>query len=532
MKYFWLFFVGVGLLGLGQQVTATRPYREIYANTRFGLTLSYPSGWVVSENEGLLDLLNPVDMSQTIDGPAMAGISVKMIANGDNRSLETIAQLLLTETTDASEAIPLQIVPLTLTNPQIQQAITVYGLPSLTTDYVVLTAMPQRVYMWSVNLGFLVDPLAYRPKYDAILLDLLNTAQWSEPTWGGDELREPVSVAAMPIASEFSYPLGDPAQTHWGLLQAFNHFSTNPRYESYHAAEDWYQRGGPTAGEPVYAVADGVVKYAAAANYPGEVVIVEHLLPNGETWYSSYGHLGSRLVNRGEVVQRRQPLGTIYDWPGNSHLHFEIRQFFITDVINGPHAALTRHRNYPPGPGYWPVGDFKTTQERPLDRGWVEPSAFIKSHPRYQPLQPDTIYGQIKLQGQTVYSDTEVFLSLGACNTQPLTPTLRTKTDIYGYFVLTPQLGEVYPCLQAQRPGYITAQGTDPVLGDMGTITLLAGDVWPDNKVNIFDLSLMAAHYQTAEATLDLNNDGQVSILDLVLTASNYGQHGPLTRWE
>jgi hypothetical protein len=30
----------------------------------------------------------------------------------------------------------------------------------------------------------------------------------------------------------------------------------------------------------------------------------------------------------------------------------------------------------------------------------------------------------------------------------------------------------------------------------------------------------------------DLNGDGQVDIIDLVLTAGNYGQRGPLTNWQ
>jgi len=514
-------------------VHAAMPRAQVLTNARFGLTLTYPDGWVISENDGLIDLLNPTDMSQTIDGPAMAGISVKMFANQDNRSLDEIAQLLLAQTM-STEPIQLNLVPLTLSNSQISAAMTVYGLPSMTTDYVVLIAAPQRVYMWSVNLGFLIDPLRYRPKYDQILLDILNSLQLSQATWDGYTLDEPVTIAATTVTTEFGYPLGDPVTTSWGLMQAFNHFFADPRYNSYHAAEDWYQRGGTTAGEPVYAVADGVVKYAAAANYPGDVVILEHLLPDNQIYYSMYGHMGSHLVNQGQSVTRGQQLGTIYNWPGNSHLHFEIRKFFVADVINGAHSALTRHRNYPPGPGYWPVGDFKQTNERPPDRGWLEPSVFIKAHQRYRSLLTNEIYGQVKLQGQASYSNSTVILSNQPCGTISLTQTqiVITQTDSYGYFTLTPSATITYPCLQIIHTGYLSAQKVDPTRGDMGTMTLLAGDLVADDQINIFDLSLMASYYETTDAPFDLNLDGNVNILDLALLASNYGQHGPISHWE
>jgi YVTN family beta-propeller protein len=48
------------------------------------------------------------------------------------------------------------------------------------------------------------------------------------------------------------------------------------------------------------------------------------------------------------------------------------------------------------------------------------------------------------------------------------------------------------------------------------------GDVNGDSLIDIFDLTLIAAHFGTSDATADLNADGQVNILDLVLVASSY----------
>jgi YVTN family beta-propeller protein len=52
-------------------------------------------------------------------------------------------------------------------------------------------------------------------------------------------------------------------------------------------------------------------------------------------------------------------------------------------------------------------------------------------------------------------------------------------------------------------------------------------DVNGDGQVDILDLSLVAAHYGSAEATADLNGDGVVDILDLTLVAGAYGQKLP-----
>jgi len=111
-------------------------------------------------------------------------------------------------------------------------------------------------------------------------------------------------------------------------------------------------------GEPVYAVAAGVVRVSdgpglnaderesdsedragrrSSSPRPkmqwGNVVTIEHRLPGGDYFTTVYGHLGSdRLVKAGDVVEAGQPIGTIgrkharINGGFDPHLHFAVRR--------------------------------------------------------------------------------------------------------------------------------------------------------------------------------------------------------------
>src|SRR6185436_10841287 len=94
-------------------------------------------------------------------------------------------------------------------------------------------------------------------------------------------------------------------------------------------------------------------------------------------------HIDALAVTEDEQVAEGQVLGQICAWPGdisNSHLHFEIRSFYLKDHVNGESSACPfRHKNFPPGPGYWPIcGSYR--DEKPADEGWLDPSDFILAH--------------------------------------------------------------------------------------------------------------------------------------------------------
>ena len=75
-------------------------------------------------------------------------------------------------------------------------------------------------------------------------------------------------------------------------------------------------------GQPVSAVHDGVVTYAAPFTGYGTLVIVDH----GDGAHTLYGHLSSVAVNKGDRVQPRTRLGGSGRNPaGNPALYFELR---------------------------------------------------------------------------------------------------------------------------------------------------------------------------------------------------------------
>ena len=80
----------------------------------------------------------------------------------------------------------------------------------------------------------------------------------------------------------------------------------------------------------------------------------------------------------------------------------------------------------------------------------------------------------------------------------------------------------------AQGSANISAGGTStkPV------ISLLAGDLDGNNVIDQFDALTIGMSYNTATpSAADLNNDGNINVLDLELLAQNYRDTGP-SIWE
>jgi len=133
-----------------------------------------------------------------------------------------------------------------------------------------------------------------------------------------------------------------------------------------HCGEDLNGNGGGNTdyGDPVYAIADGVVKTAAdeGAGW-GDIITVTHALPAaGAATYkaveSQYAHLSAMYVNSGDTVRRGDLIGAIGDADGAyiAHLHFEMRW----------------DENQPPGGTGYDCWDTTT--------GMFDPSDFIDTH--------------------------------------------------------------------------------------------------------------------------------------------------------
>jgi len=143
-----------------------------------------------------------------------------------------------------------------------------------------------------------------------------------------------------------------------------------------HTGENWYGIDRNAIEADVIASADGEVVYADF-DYPGRVVIVQH----EESLYSVYGHLDYALsVDVGQRVNRGERLGSPLAFPDGierTHLHFEIRSFYISDLINGNHPShgFTCGYQCPPGPGYWPID----AVNHPSELGWMNPTHVIQN---------------------------------------------------------------------------------------------------------------------------------------------------------
>ncbi len=171
----------------------------------------------------------------------------------------------------------------------------------------------------------------------------------------------PVLTARKSIADSFAYPIGKSetvtqAKDRDGWYNALDFGSSD------HVGEDWNKNtGGNTdCGEPVYASANGTISYAADAGPGwGNVVIIEHTLPNGEKVQTLYAHMQEILKTTGEIKKREQ-LGKVGNANGRylCHLHFELRS---------PDSPMWNQA----GGGY--------SADR---KGWLDPSEFIDKQRR------------------------------------------------------------------------------------------------------------------------------------------------------
>ena len=159
------------------------------------------------------------------------------------------------------------------------------------------------------------------------------------------------------IADKFAYPIGATESITQAKDRKDDWYNAQDFTRNNHLGEDWNANtGGNTdCGEPVFAAANGTITVAedAGAGW-GNVVIIEHNLPNGERVQTLYGHLQKITKTSGEVKLREQ-IGEVGNASGTylCHLHFELR---TADCPMWNKA----------GAGY-------STE----NKGWIDPSNFI-----------------------------------------------------------------------------------------------------------------------------------------------------------
>jgi murein DD-endopeptidase MepM/ murein hydrolase activator NlpD len=163
--------------------------------------------------------------------------------------------------------------------------------------------------------------------------------------------------AEFPVADGFDFPVGDsdgrgayldPASGRsydgWYVATRFGE-----RYSlGIHPGEDWNGTGGwnTDLGQEVHAVAAGRVAFSGdCGRLWGNVILIDHVFYEHESRRgirSAYVHLRERRVRAGEVVKRRQPIGSIGRDPEGlytAHLHWELR----SDLTLAPNYWPSSH---------------------------------------------------------------------------------------------------------------------------------------------------------------------------------------------
>jgi murein DD-endopeptidase MepM/ murein hydrolase activator NlpD len=159
-----------------------------------------------------------------------------------------------------------------------------------------------------------------------------------------EPLPQNATPADLPISDGFDFPVG-PRGDHVNVLDTYkvDTVQVDPAYQKmfgfWHTGEDWNGRGGGDSdlGDPVYAASLGrVVAFGTYTPSWGNLVLLEHALPDGTRVWTQYAHLDRIMVQAaGQPVARGQQIGTIGKgektpqypqgrWP--AHLHFEIRR--------------------------------------------------------------------------------------------------------------------------------------------------------------------------------------------------------------
>jgi murein DD-endopeptidase MepM/ murein hydrolase activator NlpD/uncharacterized protein YraI len=196
------------------------------------------------------------------------------------------------------------------------------------------------------------------------------------PPSGGSPGSAPPSVSPgyAPQATDFVYPVGNPrvAPTYdpaggsgYQIGQMFDDscdpaqgqgFYLAGQYFCGHTGVDLFDR---SADDTVRATANGLVVYAGYDSSYGEMVRIQHLLPDGSYVYSQYEHMAmdSLLVGLNQIVMMGQSIGRVggTGFVTGPHLHFEIK---------GANAG---------GPGY-------TFGNATLLAGYDAPLAFVAAH--------------------------------------------------------------------------------------------------------------------------------------------------------
>ncbi|HHY10014.1 MAG TPA: M23 family metallopeptidase [Firmicutes bacterium] len=164
------------------------------------------------------------------------------------------------------------------------------------------------------------------------------------------------------LADGFDFPVGDRDGRGWEVT-GYDFLQWSSASQTWHPGEDWNipKAGDGDLGEPVYSVANGEVVFSGWNTALGNVILIKHALSENEFVWSQYAHLDRRDVATGDLVYRRQMIGTVGKGPNNrfsAHLHFEMRKEDL------PANA-------------WPRTNGQAWPQAKVTQFWLHPTKFI-----------------------------------------------------------------------------------------------------------------------------------------------------------
>ncbi len=166
--------------------------------------------------------------------------------------------------------------------------------------------------------------------------------------------------------------------------------------------------------------------------------------------------------------------------------------------------------------------------------GIVDLDVIIKGDTGDEP-GPGDIIGSATVQGRE--ADNQAGHLITATGVQTGTTPMTATTTVTGSFFIDDAPADTYS-VTANSDGFLAAScdgvvHTTEALTDLLPVDLLAGDIDDDGMIDITDAVAIGNVFGSVAAgeVADLNIDGEVDILDLILMAVNYGQKSVDNPW-
>ena len=178
----------------------------------------------------------------------------------------------------------------------------------------------------------------------------------------------------------------------------------SPAPGAYHTGADLNLPDNRDAFAPCYAPATGIVRVAKAFPVWGNIIVIEHRVPDGTRFWSRLAHLDNMLVLPEQIVKRGDLVGHIGNAFGRYayHLHFDLAKIDLGK-----------------SPDDWPGNDLARVQ-----RSYFSPFDFIKAHRSPKPWAPTIVkLGLHDLEGGLWMKQTGlkgVCLALATVRDQPI----------------------------------------------------------------------------------------------------------------